>query len=83
MRVPSWEADSMKNQSKIASKKRCKKQSRLGCVLGRFRAFKGAATYSDPTRRDLAPPGAPKVLSQGPPGPQHFAQKYQLKGRQS
>ena len=52
--VPSWEAKSIKNRSKIESKKRCKKQGRLGRVLGRLRAVKGAATYSDPTQRDPA-----------------------------
>ena len=74
--VPSWEADSMNNQSKIASKKRYKKQSRLGRVLGRLRAVKGAATYSDPTRRDPTRPGGTKILSPGAAGPPHFAQKY-------
>ena len=55
----------MKNQSKISSKKRCKKQSRLGRVLGGLRAVKGAATYSDPTQRDPTRPSAPKILSRG------------------
>ena len=32
----------------------------------------------NPTR-----PDAPKILSWGPPGPPHFAQKYKLKRRQS
>ena len=54
--VPSWDAKSIKNRLKITSKKRCKKQSRLGRVLGRLRADKGAATYSDPVRRDPTGP---------------------------
>ena len=56
--MPGWEGKSIKNESKITSKKRCKKPSRLGRVLGRLRAVKGAATYSDPMRRERARPGA-------------------------
>ena len=68
------------NRSKIASKKRCKKQSRLGRVLGRLRAVKGAATYSDPVRRN---PTGRKSSPGGRQGRRPFAQKYQLKRRQS
>ena len=70
--VPSWEAKSIKNRSKIASKKRCKKQSRLGRVLGRLRAVKGAATYSDPVRRN---PTGRKSSPGGRQGRRPFAQK--------
>ena len=77
--VPSWEGKSIKNQSKIASTKRCKKQSRLGRVLGRLRAVKGAATYSDPVRRDPAQPSGSKILSRRPPGPPPFRAKIPVK----
>ena len=66
--VPSWDAKSIKNRSKIASKKRCKKQSRLGRVLGRLRAVKGAATYSDPTQRDPTGPNATQRAENPLPG---------------
>ena len=81
--VPSWDAKSIKNRSKIAPKKRCKTQSRLGRVLGRLRAVKGAATYSDPVRRDPARPSALEILSRRPPGPPPFRAKIlKLKRKQ-
>ena len=44
------------------------KQSRLGRVLGRLRAVKGAVTYSDPTQRDPARPSATRRAENPLPG---------------
>ena len=68
-----------KIDQKSHRKNDAKKPSRLGRVLGRLRAVKGAATYSDPVRRDPTRPNALEILPRRPPGPPPFRAKIPVK----